>query len=651
LDEKLDSLETLLFSVGISLAFLTISGLSVNSFAYLFNINYPLSPIPLLIVFNIFIFLGGLLICLRDRGGSGLLKINTNCLLSALPLIFVPILSIVGTMIVNVSGNNSVLIFMMIIIVIITIIIGTTKHLPSKFYPLATFLITISLLYHNSLISNYIVGFGSDVGRELYIFQNTLNKMYWEPNNPYPMNLQNGRMHAMLSVTILPTIYSTLLGIDSTWVFKLLFPFIFSFVPLGLFQLYKNRISEKGAFFAVFLFMAYETFYTEMLGLNRQIIAELFFVLLLFIILDNKNTLKGAPKTLCIVLFSFGLVTSHYGLAEVFLFFIFFTFIILFMLKHQSKVITISTVIIFFVLMFAWYIYTTNHAVFDSIMEYGEYVRNQLQDFFNPASRGTAVMRGLGLEAPPTIWNMISRAFAYLTELFIVVGFLDLIIKKRKTIDREYLILNIIAMILLGLLILVPGLANTMNMTRFYHILLFILSPLCIIGAEALCCFKFKNKERLPSFLLLLIVLIPYFLFQTSFVYEVVGSKSWSLPLSKYRMSPLELHYVIGCTNTPNVVSARWLTNYVDVNSVRIYADVSSRSNELFYYGLIDKEQIIVLNNITAIDFNSIIYLNKLNIIDNKIVGSKSLWNTTDFPFPNDLDIIYSNGISEINKR
>lgn len=643
LDEKLETLDLILFSTGLSIALLMLLGLLTNGLAPLFGIYNPLSTLPLLIVFSIFIILGGIGACLKSSKSPKFEISFSPPILLLTGLLF---FSVAGAMIVNVYGSNVFLLLMIIIIAIVFTVSLIAKNLPSGYYSTATFVIALSLLWHTSLISNYIVGFNSDVPRELYIFKNTLGRTYWEHVNPYFGNSQSGRIHAMLSVTILPTVYSTLLNLEATWVFKVIFPLIFSLVPLGLYKLYVSLFDEKRAFASVFFFMSYEVFYTEMLGLNRQIIGELFFVLLLFTILAKKLT--GASKMLCFALFSFGLVTSHYGVAEIFLFLILFTFLPLFILKRESKRISFGMVILFFVLMFSWYLYIANQVVFDSILEYGEYVRDQLQDFLNPVSRGTEVMRGLGLESPPTIWNMISRVFAYITEFLIVVGFLDLVFMKRKMFVRDYIILNIIAMTLLSALIVVPGLANTMNMTRFYHILLFILSPMCVVGAEFICHRLSKNKEKLYASVVLITVLMLYFLFQTSFVYEIVGVKSWSLPLSKYRMQPLELYTQFGYSSEPCVFSAQWLARNINVKVAKIHADVSTRNNVLFSYGMVTKEEVFVLSNVTTVKNSEIVYFGRLNLIDGVILGTRYAWNISDLTFLQNINTIYSNGESGI---
>jgi uncharacterized membrane protein len=646
---ELDGLETVLFSMGLSVAFLMIAGLLVNEFGFLLGISEPLSFVPLMTILNGFIFVGVILAYLRSDGVKLLETKTVGLHPLALLLIGLPVLSVVGTIWVNVFNSNSILLFMMVTISSLFAMMIIPKKLPSKFYSIAVLMIAISLLYHSSLISNYIVPFGSDVPLEHFVFKTTLDNGYWSSINPY-VDVIYGRFHSMLSITILPTVYSTLLNMNPTWVFKTLFPLIFSFVPLGLYQVWKRYIGKKYAFISAFLFMVQSTFYTEMLGLNRQMVAELFFVLLLLVILNKK--MKTPSKMTCFMIFSFGLVASHYGLSEIFLFFISLPLILLFVVKKPNRKITASMVALFFVVMFTWCIYTSSSAVFDSILEFGNYVYSQLGEFFNPASRGQTVLRGLGLESPPTIWNVLSRAFAYATEFLIVVGFVGLITKRAKIhFEKVYFTLSFIAMAFLAALILVPGLANTMNMTRFYHVLLFFLAPLCVIGAKVLVSFLSKQREKLLVSILLLIVLVPYSLFQTGFVYEVTGSDSWSVPLSKHRMDALRLYGGFGYIDVYSVFGAQWLSENIDVKHSKLYADGVSKSYVLTIYGMIYRGYVNELSNITMVANNGTVYLSTMNVVYGKILYYGRLWNSSELSFLDDLNKVYTNGGSEIYKN
>jgi uncharacterized membrane protein len=302
--------------------------------------------------------------------------------------------------------------------------------------------------------------------------------------------------------------------------------------------------------------------------------------------------------------------------------------------------------------MFAWYIFTSSSSIYDSFISFGQRVSEQLGEFFNVQSREPEVLRGLGLEPPPTVWNLISRAFAYLTEFFIFVGFVSMFVKRTKNhLEKDYSVFVVVAMTFLVALILIPGLSGTMGMPRFYHILLFFIAPLCVIGAEAIIEFVFKRKDVLKTSILLLIVLVPYFLFQTGFMYEVTQSPSWSASLSKYRMSTVRLYTEFGYMDAYSIFGAQWLSKNVAVGHTQIYADDFSRRNELRAYASVYIGYVEILSNITEVKADGIVYLNPSNTIGGIVVGGRYLWNTSELRFLFDLNKIYSDGESEVYKN
>ena len=651
---RLDKSEYTLICLGFSIAFLMLAGLALNEIGILLSITQPLSLMPVLIVANSYTLICCILICLRETNNikSSFGNPKRSSFVLIVPLLALPLLGIVGAIWSGINRINLLSLSLILTISLIFIVAVAFKNMfLLSFSPAIILLLALTLLYQATFISSYPISYGGDLARELFIFKNTLDKGYWETGNPYN-DMRYGRLQSMLSVTILPTIYSNLLNLQPEAVFKILYTTIFAFVPLGLYVVWREKVGNKSAFISAFLFMAYETFYTEIFGLNRQMIAELFFVLLLFVIFNSK-IISGSKRMVCFIIFSFALITSHYGIAEIFIFFISFTLVLLLVEKSISTRISLSMCILFFVIMFTWYIYTARSATFDSFVQYGDYVYRSLSDVFNLEAREPEVLRGLGLETPPTVWNALSRFFQYVVQFLIIVGFLALIINKKRTtvkLDKESLMLVVAAMILLVMLIVVPGLSRTMNMTRFFHILLFVVSPLVVIGAEFLAGLLKKDREFLAS-LLLIVILVPYFLFQTGFVYEIVGNNTWCLPLSAYRMPAYRSRGQLGLTDERDIICAEWLRVNINTHGTTVYGDNPSVSYALFAYCMIKKEDMIVLNNVTNIADNSVIYLSRLNTIDNIILGQKFIWNASEFPFPNDLSVIYTNGASEIFRK
>jgi uncharacterized membrane protein len=200
---------------------------------------------------------------------------------------------------------------------------------------------------------------------------------------------------------------------------------------------------------------------------------------------------------------------------------------------------------------------------------------------------------------------------------------------------------------LLAMCILVPTFASTLNMTRFYHITLFLVAPLFVIGLKPLAGFISKHRSQLAVSLLAMVVIVPYFLFQTNFVYEVTGSESWSVPLSKYRMDKISL-YSAKYMEDVNVISAQWLSKYRSLNDTQLYADAISRS-ELLSYGKIYSGYIGVLSNTTIVPSNGVVYLSKVNVVYGETVGDFFTWDTTEFsPLFSNMSKIYSNEGSEV---
>lgn len=650
--DKLGLLLTAVLSVGFSIAFVELIGLLVNEVSSTFGFYGPISSVPLLIAMNGVVLGCAILIFLRTKN-TGFREVKNLISPSLVLLIGLPLLSAVGAIWVDAFKNNIILLFLLLGLSLIFVVSSLfQKLIPSKLYPLIVFVMAISLLYHASLISQYLVG--HDVQLEYFISMNVKNNAYWSETTAWGTSetaLNHGRFNSMLSVAILPTVYSILMSIDLSWIFKVVFPFIFSFVPFGLYMVWKENIGEKYAFIAAFFFMAYETFYTEMLGLPRQMIAEFFFVLILIVILNER--IEPSSKIICFVVFSFGLVTSHYGLSEIVLFFVSLTFISLFLVRRPSRKITAGMVMVFFVIMFFWYIYTSGSAVFDSILEFGNYVNSRLGEFLNTGSRESTVLRGLGLTTSPTVWNQISRVFAYATEFLIAAGFAGLLTKRVKLRgEKDWFVLSALAMALLAALILVPGLSDTMNMTRFYHILLFFLSPLCVMGAQFLARLVSKRREELVVSILLVIILVPYFLFQTSFIYEVTRSESWSVPLSEYRMKLPRLYAQLGYIESYSALGAQWISKNVNVDQTQIYADTVSVELVLTSYGMIYRGDVNSISNTTKIEVGGILYMSRLNVVGGKIVGKNFVWNSSDFfSLFNDSNKVYSNSESEIYEK
>lgn len=565
----LDLTDKCLFAVGLSIAYIMFVGLLLNLACPLFGFTQTLTSPLFMVIINatvaVLVFLGK-----RDYDHSEFFVHKSKVFVFfCITLCAIFIASIAGTLSASSTAENSLILLLTILAVafLIGLLASLKINFSSNLYPLILLIIAVTLLFHVSLFSGFI--HGGDIFGEYAVFKLTERASQWNP-------LFSDKLYAMLSITILPTIYSNVLGIDGAWFFKLICPLIFAFVPIGLYKLFKFRVNKEIAFFSVFFFMSNSVFFTELVVLARQMIGELFYVLLFLTIFNKK--IKDSSKLFLFVVFSFGLIVSHYAMSYIFLAFIIALWLFSFVRRRRCAV-TLSMIILFSVIAFTWYIYTSSAVTFNELLKAIDHIReNFVSDFLNPQSRGSQVLQGTGLiEIVGTFWHSVGRYIYYATELFILVGVIGMISRKRsQTFDDEYNVMVFLNLLLVLACIIVPNFATTFNMTRFYHVALFFLSPFCVLGGIDLLTLLSRRKVNSKHLctLLVLVVLIPFFLFQTGFVYEIAGEESWSLPLSSYRFDDAKL-IRMGVLKESEVFSACWLSAYQGVDNL-VYADYSS---------------------------------------------------------------------------
>src|SRR3989339_414743 len=270
---NIDFWEYLVYTVGLSISFIMFAGLIVNWTLPWLNItDKPLSLFPILICFNIFLIILGIIAYKINKDFKPrdftLPKFDTlNNIFFTIPMFF-PVLSILGAFLLNNHGPNILTIF--------------RKRWDKNIWPWAIWMIGLSILLSWWLRSWYVSGVDSNL--EFLVFQLTKNNSFWSINN------YRNAYNAMLSLTILPTILSNLSNTENHFVFKLLFQFLFSLVPLIIFFIIQPY------------FIAIQI---------RQAIAFVFFSLLFLIYLEKDLSLP--THKLFFVIFGISMIVSHYS--------------------------------------------------------------------------------------------------------------------------------------------------------------------------------------------------------------------------------------------------------------------------------------------------------------------------------------------------
>lgn len=480
---KLSNIETLFYSISISLAALMLIGLLINFLLPLAGIEGPISFVPLLLSINlvtIFLLILSYFIDNEFIPPASSIEISSKHLLLLLPLF----LSIFGTYLINYHYNNLGIIVMILTIAIIILLVGFNK-IDKSLYSFVVLILSISLLLHNSLISNYISGF--DIQREYFLAKLVIYNFKWES---FPDLASLTDLNSILSITILPSYFYYICNINIVWIFKIIYPLIYALVPLGLYELFKREFNSKIAFFSVTYFIVNYSFFYNMVQLMRQIIAEVFMVAILLLFLDNKMDKRF--RSILIITFLLSLTMSHYGTVPIFLAVLIGVFILQYVFnlyernKIKSKIDTINLniVLIFFTIVLIWYIYNNNSSVFISILGIFQGMYSSiLSSFLSPNStQGLAI---IGMKV--TFFNTVTKYLFLFTQALIVFGILGFLfnignINKRFKMKKEYFFFAILFLGICIMAILVPNFSSQLDTIRMFHIAIIVLSPFFVIG-------------------------------------------------------------------------------------------------------------------------------------------------------------------------
>jgi uncharacterized membrane protein len=378
-------------------------------------------------------------------------------------------------------------------------------------------------------------------------------------------------------------------------------------------------------------------FMMDMAQLARQQISELFFIMVVLLMVDRKLTL--VQRTALILIFGFSVVVSYYGLGTAYpIGYLAFGALVLIFIKSRpgrtlwqrliGKANSLPTdltspgafnkkalaIIVVVTLAFMFVYFGVTSVGFMGPRIFGDIASQTVEQtvqgfttlpagvpaafpFLNPLSKEPLAQTALGIDFPlASLGGKVWRVFQYLIELCLIVGFFRLIFRPRALgkFKAEYISLTIVsALILLGLYIL-PTTGYGMGAVRIFGIILLIMSPLVLFGGELIAygivelariirrgftLSRLSLESPVLLQLLALVVLIPYFIFNSGVVFELSKSQTtyfidmpYSIALSGYRV---DLTTVF---TRQDVIAADWLSA---VSNHRLYADI--HGCHLFY--------------------------------------------------------------------
>ena len=526
---KTEFVEKFVLLVGLSISFLMFFGLLLNNSLLSIGYETPLATIPLLIAFNLAFTVLAIMIYETNKTIIFLIpnfKLNrSEKVFLIIPVLF-PALSMFGMNLMNATNDNAILLVLLFLIPIYVIsVCFFNQKFPKRIYPIVIFLISISLLLLLSLRSNHIIGI--DTHKEYYFFQTTLSNLHWNV-------FGHSTLDACLSISLLPTIYQSILNVSPESLFKIIYSLVYSISPLVVYFLSKKYVGEFHGFLASCFFM-FQTNFLFTAYNARTNMAVLFFALAMMVFFNDR--INQLEKKALFIIFMASCVVSHYSTTYIFLFIVFSAFVAIELVPKNyavKKVISAKIITIFIVLIFFWYSQVTETA-FNAGVGFIENTLSNLNRFFVEESRGYSTQTLLGkgvmqLDLP----YKIQFVFSWLMFAFIGIGTITLIrsykemsfselnLKKPEFLKEKFEVTYfMIALVCVGLLsgmVAVPFISVGYNLDRLYAVVITILSVLFVIGGITL-----SKYTKVPAYFLVLLVLIPYFFCCTGVMYNLLG--------------------------------------------------------------------------------------------------------------------------------
>jgi uncharacterized membrane protein len=163
----------------------------------------------------------------------------------------------------------------------------------------------LALMWGFTLRGHFVYGF--DITGEYQTFLHVVRAGRWHASHP------NDAYGAMLSLTIFPSTLVAMTGASPLLVLKAIFPFLFALFPVGVYLLAERVLARRFAYLGVLFILVQAYFFQQLPAIARQEIALLFFVCLVFAMLDLR--LARNSRIVLLAVFGIGLVLSHYGTA------------------------------------------------------------------------------------------------------------------------------------------------------------------------------------------------------------------------------------------------------------------------------------------------------------------------------------------------
>lgn len=382
------------------------------------------------------------------------------------------------------------------------------------------------------------------------------------------------------------------------------------------------------------------------------------------VLLMASNEISIADKKILGIIFSIGLILSHYGTSYIFLLALIVSLLLSFTLnteirKKHYHIISPSFITTYIVVAIGWYIYASSGYPFTSFVLLGQhFIQSITTEFLFPETYGTQLL----LRKFPEYLKVLKYLYVISYMLMCLGAFSSLWRAfKVKELD-EYMLIS------LSLLPFIPlpyifGVGQYEG-GRAWLIPSYFLAPFLVVGCLSLSKLKvfFDYDKAKNGMIFTSVFLCIFFLFNSCFLAEVIWK--YNIGPSIYVSAPritkdgtiYEKEYLDRVyLSVRDMKSAEWLSRNTKDNTTNVFSGHNAIARKFRIAGLTPKYgfNVITLSNKTEISKNSYIYLSEFNTntgkIDDRIRAFPKFFSLTEISEKlNSIDKIYTNGGSEI---
>jgi len=289
-----------LFAITLSFGVLTLLNLFVSFVLAPLGVEEPLSFLPLAAVLS-----AALVALLAASHATGTTVSIPRIRLRGPPAVVLGLVALPGLAAAAVIGvdqfGTHVGMFALVGAVVAVTLLAATRLLPASLFPLAAFSVSLSVLLHRNLLTDHVVG--ADIQASYFLSNLLLDTHYWAPD-------MGGSMMSLPVVTSVPASITLLTGVGLAAAYKVVYVFLFSLVPVGLYYVNSRVFDERVALFGSLFFVFYHgSFYFTP---GKQLMSELLVVaMLLLVVYEGVDT---AGKKGALFVLAATLISAHYGM-------------------------------------------------------------------------------------------------------------------------------------------------------------------------------------------------------------------------------------------------------------------------------------------------------------------------------------------------